>query len=56
MLVFNDVTCINVWLFMLINNTALCITRNYYISAKLGTIEEFLMLRFEKCIDVQMFK
>lgn len=43
-------------LFMLINNTVLCITRNHYISAKLGTIEEFSMLRFEKCIDLQMYK
>lgn len=43
-------------LLTLINNIALYITGNLYISTKLVTIEELSVLRFGKYVDMQLYK
>lgn len=43
-------------LLTLINNIALYITGNLYISTKLVTIEELSVLRFGKYVDMKLYK
>jgi hypothetical protein len=43
-------------MFILINDTTICITRNLYIFAKLVPVEELPVSRFENYIDMQMYK
>lgn len=43
-------------LLMMLNNTALSITGNLYVSTKLVAVEKLSMLRFEKYMDKHLYK